>query len=159
MFSYSFNKKYSLEKLNGEIAAAGIPMISMDLLSDTHFVVNTAQQLTNAQQNSLNQVVASHSALSTIQDQVASKIMAARDFGVRLIAQYGAQNVLSGYSIEQIQDIMTRTAKVQAALNTGSLYVAISELNAIELDDTIITAAKIKVFRNQIEDYLQIPRT
>lgn len=159
MISYSFNKAYSLEKLNLEIAAAGIPMISMDLISDTHFVVNCANQLTNAQQAALNQVVASHVVLTDMVTIVQNKILAARSFGTRLIAQYGATNVLSGYSVDQIQDIMIRTQKVQSALNTGSLYVAISELNLIETDETIITIAKIKNFRNQIEDYLQIPRT
>lgn len=159
MFSYTFHKAYTLNKLTEEIAAAGIPMMSLDLTSSTEFTVNVAQQLTNAQQAALNQVVGAHAAISTLQESVAAKIMAARDFGVRLIAQYGAQNVLSGYTVEQIQEIMIRTAKVQSALNTGSLYVAISELNSIELDDSIITAPKIKVFRNQIEDYLQIPRT
>lgn len=159
MFHYTYNKQYNLDKLVKEIESAAIPMISMDLISDSEFVVNTANQLTNSQILALNGVVAAHTLTTNIQDVVAAKIMAARDFGTRLIAQYGAQNVLSGYSIEIIQDIMTKTAKVQAALNTGSLYVAIQELNSVETDDTIITAAKIKVFRNQIEDYLQIPRT
>lgn len=159
MFSYPFYKAYNLEKLNLEIAAANIPMISMDLMSDTHFVVNTAQQLTNSQQAALNQVVAAHIVVTDLVTQVANKILAARSFGTRLIAQYGAQNVLSGYPIEVIQEIMIKTAKVQAALNTGSLYVAIQELNAIEVDGVIVTEAKIKVFRNLIEDYLQIPRT
>jgi hypothetical protein len=159
MFSYPFTKQYTLEKLNLELEAAGVPMISMDLISDTQFIVNTANQLTNEQQLTLNAVVSSHIPTSTIQDVVADKIAAARSFGLKLIAQYGAQNVLSGYSIVQIQDIMNRTAKVQAALNTGSLYVAIAELNAVETDDTIITTDKIKSFRNLIQDYLGIPRT
>lgn len=159
MYSYPYSKQYNLDKLVNEIAAAGIPMISMDLPSSSEFIVNTANALTNTQITALNAVVASHTLTTNVQDIVASKISAARDFGLKLITQYGAQNVLSGYSVEQIQDIMSRTARAQVALNTGSLYVAIAELNAIETDDTIITAAKIKVFRNQIEDYLGIPRT
>lgn len=159
MFSYSYTKQYNLDKLNSEIAAAGIPMISMDLISSNEFIVNTANQLTNSQIAILDGVIAAHTVTTNMQEIVAAKIAAARNFGLKLITQYGAQNVLSGYSIEQIQDIMTRTAKVQAALNTGSLYVAIQELNAVQTDASIITEAKIKQFRNQIEDYLQIPRT
>lgn len=159
MNSYPYTKLYNLDALVNQIAAANIPMISMDLISTTQFVVNTANALTNDQIAVLNAVVASHVSTTNLQDMVTAKIVAARDFGMNLIAQYGAQNVLSGYNISQIQDIMNRTAKVQNALNTGSLYVAITELNAIQTDDSIITADKIKSFRNLIEDYLQIPRT
>jgi hypothetical protein len=159
MYSYSYNKEYNLEKLNLEIAAAGIPMMSMDLISNTHFVVNTAVQLSNNQQAVLNQVVASHVPISTLLDTVANRILAARSFGTRVIARYGAANVLAGYSIEQIQEITIKTAKVQAALNTGSLYVAITEINNIQPDGVLITTEKLKAVRNEIEDYLQIPRT
>lgn len=159
MFHYPYTKSYSLDKLTEEISGAGIPMISMDLLSPTQFVINTAVQLSNSQVGTLNAVVAAHIATSSLQDQIANRILAARNFGIRLIALYGAQNILSGYNLEQIQFIMEKTAKVQAALNTGSLYVAISELNLIEPDGVLITTEKIKSFRNLIEDYLQIPRT
>lgn len=159
MYSYQFTKSYNLEKLNLEIEAAHIPMISMDLISSSVFVVNCAAQLTNDQLAALNRVVAAHIASTSMVDFVASRIIAARAFGIKLIAQYGAQNVLAGYSIEIIQDVMIRTAKVQAALNSGSLYVAITEINSIVPDDTVITAVKLQTVRNQIEDYLGIPRT
>lgn len=159
MFHYPFTKAFTLDKLNLEIAQSGIPMISMDIISENQFVINTAVQLTNSQQATLNQVVASHVPVSTMLDIVANRILAARAFGTKLIARYGASNVIAGYSIEQIQDIMTRTARVQSALNTGSLYVAIQEINAIEPDGVLITVEKLKSVRNEIEDYLQIPRT
>lgn len=159
MYHYPYNKAYNLDKLNQEIAAAGIPMISMDLLSSTSFVVNTPVQLTNTQQATLNAVVAAHVATTDVVAAVAARILAARNFGVHVIARYGAQNVLAGYSIDTIQEIMIKTAKVQAALNTGSLYVAIQEINNIEPDGVIITTEKLKAVRNEIEDYLQIPRT
>ena len=159
MFSYPYTKSYTLDKLVSEIAGAGIPMISMDLPSSEEFVVNTANQLTSTQASALNAVVAAHIASSSLQDIIANRILAARSFGVRLIAQYGAQNIIAGYSVAEIQAIMIRTNAVQAALNTGSLYVAITELNAVETDDKYITPDKIKYFRNIIEDYLGVPRT
>lgn len=159
MYSYSFDKTYNLDKLTKEIDAAHIPMISMDLISSSNFIVNTAVQLSNAQQLALNQVVASHVSASNIVDVVAGKIMEARTFGIKIIMNYGAQNILAGYPVSIIQEIMIRTAKVQGALNTGSLYVAINEINAIVPDDSIITVAKLAAVRNQIEDYLGIPRT
>lgn len=159
MFNYSFTKAYTANKLIEEIGNAGIPMMSMDLISNTQFIVNVANQLTNAQLLTLNQVIASHVVTSSMVQLVADKIIAARAFGIGVIARYGAQNVLAGYDIATIQAIMIKTAKVQAALNTGSLYVAISEINAIEPDGVIITVEKLTHVRNEIEDYLQIPRT
>ena len=159
MYSYSFNKAYDLDRLTAEISAAGIPMISMDLISDTNFIVNSASQLTNTQQLALIAVVASHIKSTNLVNIVASRITAARSFGLNIMARYGAQNVIAGYDIATIQDIMIATSKVQAALNTGSLYVAIQEINSIEPDGIIITVEKLKAVRNEIEDYLQIPRT
>lgn len=95
----------------------------------------------------------------TLLNMVADKIAAARVFGIRVIARYGASNVLAGYNVNQIQDIMIKTAGVQAALNAGSLYVAIDEINKLPLDDSIITNVKVALVRNEIEDYLGIPRT
>jgi hypothetical protein len=90
---------------------------------------------------------------------VQGKILAAMAFGQNLMASYGATNVLSGYNVEQIQFIMAKTAMVQSALLSGSLYVALDELSKIEIDGTIITGVRITEFRNKIQDYLGIPRT
>lgn len=92
-------------------------------------------------------------------DIVKAKIRAARVFGQDLIYQYGTHNVMSGFTVEQIQSIMDRTTRIVAALTTGSLYVAIAELNAIETDDIVITPDVIKTYRNKIEDFLGIART
>lgn len=159
MFKYRYSKIYDLNKLIQEISDVGIPMMSMDLINSHEFIVNTAEELNGSQVSALNSVVSSHVSTTNMEDIVAGKISAARAFGNKLIAQYGAQNVLAGYDIATIQMIMEKTAKVLVALNTGSLYVAITELNAIETDESIVTAAKVKAFRNLIEDYLQTPRT
>lgn len=90
---------------------------------------------------------------------VKAKISAARVFGIGLVTTYGASNVLAGLNLAQVQYVMEKTSKIVAALNTGSLYVAIAEINAIEPDGTIIKQASLTQVRNQIEDYLGIPRT
>ena len=106
----------------------------------------------------LDALIANHTT-TDINTIVVKKILAAMDFGRNLIAEYGASNVLAGLTISQIQSIMTATAAVQSALSTGSLYVAISEINNIVPDGTIITTEKLTEVRNKIEDFLGIPRT
>lgn len=95
----------------------------------------------------------------TATDIVKAKILAAMEFGRSVIAEEGAKNTLSGYSLAQIKDIMARTTNVQNALNTGSLYVAIDELALVQTDETLITPAKLTVVRNKIQTYLGIPLT
>lgn len=90
---------------------------------------------------------------------VQSRISAARIFGIGLVTQYGATNVLAGKTTEQVQQIMQITGKVVVALNTGSLYVSIAELDAIEPDGVLISTSQITFFRNKIQDYLGVPRT
>ena len=159
MASYNFSKTYNINKLMDEIVAAEIPIIGADLISSTSFTINTSSPLSVEQAQALTNIVNAHVAAATMQEIVTDKILDAMRFGRSIIASYGASNVLSGYSITQIQYIMQATSSVQVALNTGSLYVAIAELNRIIPDGIIITAPKITTVRNQIEDYLKIPRT
>lgn len=90
---------------------------------------------------------------------VKMRILAAMEFGRGIIAEYGAANTLSGFSVDQIRYIMTATEKVQAALNTGSLYVAMDELDKVPVDEIMITADKKTAVRHKIQDYLGVPRT
>jgi hypothetical protein len=75
------------------------------------------------------------------------------------MAGYGAQNILRGMSITQIQDIMNRAGPTMTALLSGSLYVALDELSKVQTDSTVITAAVVTDFRRKIQDYLGMPRT
>ncbi len=159
MYKYPYTKAYTLDKLTKEIADANIPMISMDLISDSQFVVNCANQLSNGQQATLNQVVASHVPTTDLVELIANKILICRTFGIKMMARYGANNVLSQYDDDTIDSIIERTAPVMNAINSGSLKAVIRAINKIQPDDTIITAAKLKQFRNEVEDFLQIPRT
>ena len=159
MFSYEFTKEYNLPKLNAEILATNLPISSIDWNSPTQFTVNSTNQLNNLQQLALNAVIEAHNGGVDVLTLVTNKIVDARTFGTRLIDKYAAQNVLAGYDVEIIIQIMDRCDKVMRALKTGSLYVAIHEINLVTPDDSIITVAKLAAIRNEIQDYLKIPRT
>lgn len=94
-----------------------------------------------------------------IEEQIKAKILGAMEFGKNIMAEYGASNVLAGLSLSQVQQVMTSTAKIQSALLSGSLYVALDEISKLELDDVIITDARVTAFRNKIQKYLNIPLT
>jgi len=94
-----------------------------------------------------------------LQALIQKRVFAAMEFGRVLMSQYGASNILAGFNMEQIKDVMARTVKLQAAIQSGSLYVALDELAALETDEVVITPARVTVFRHTIQDYLGIPRT
>lgn len=160
MYSYEYNNKaLNLTKLVGELATAGFIISSIDSISPTQYSINFETILSDGQKQSLDSLIAAHTVAPDTLTYLTQRILDCRTFGIHLVAKYGATNIMAGYNVAIIQDIMTRTARVQAALNSGSLYVAITELNAVTLDSSIVTTAKIKSVRNEIEDYLGITRT
>jgi hypothetical protein len=90
--------------------------------------------------------------------RVAASITAAMGFGRRLIAEFGASNVIAGLTPAQISSVAARAVNVQLLLMSGSLYTAIAAMNAIQTD-AILTPALLKKYRNKIEDYLGVPQT
>lgn len=161
MIRYSYIKVVNTDKLEAEIKLTNLPYCYLETVGADRVYIWMSEELSNGQELILTNLINDHSIEIVIQpaELVKQKILAAMSFGRGLIAEYGASNVLSGYSIEQIRDIMNRTYKVQNALNTGSLYVALTELDNIETDDSVITEEKILHFKHKIQDYLNIPRS
>ena len=158
MFSYPFEKTYNISKLNDEIMASNLPISTIDWIDSTHFVVNSINQLNNLQQLTLNSIIEAHNSATDVKTLLATKIGAARRWAVELMDRYAAENVMLSYDVETIEYIMEKSEGVIAALRTGSLYVAIKRINDIDPDD-IMSEARLKAIRNEIEDYLKIPRT
>jgi hypothetical protein len=90
---------------------------------------------------------------------VKTRVLSAMDFGKNLMAEYGASNIVSGLTLAQVKQVMLVTADVQAALLSGSLYVALDEVANIVPDGVVVTESKITDFRHKIQDYLGMART
>jgi len=93
-----------------------------------------------------------------IQTIVERKIINAQVFGNSIILEFAAENVLLGYDLTDIKNIIVLTSKVLAALQTGSLYVALDELELVEENAYISQERKTK-YRNKLQSYLGIPLT
>jgi hypothetical protein len=84
-------------------------------------------------------------------------------FGQEMVITFAAENI--GLGITQAgmtTTVRAATANVVSALQTGSLYDAITAARAIpeeSYDATFVTEARILLFINKIEDYLGIPRS
>jgi hypothetical protein len=86
---------------------------------------------------------------------VATRIKAAMDFGRNLMAEYGAQNVVSGKTTAQVTQIATKLSTLQALLLSGSLYAALDEIDLITSDALVTDQVKAE-FKAKIRKYLGI---
>lgn len=84
----------------------------------------------------------------------------ARIFGMDLIVNFATENVLLGITqMGMTGQVRKATAEVVSALNTGSLYDAITEARAIPAEDKdsrFVTNARLLSFINKIEAHLGI---
>lgn len=159
MNCYNYTKSIKSDLLQKEIIAAGLTdVVYIETVgNDVKIFFNNL--LNEDQEILLSNIVSAHSSVPPMIEYIKNRILAAMEFGKNIMAEYGASNVIRGLTIEQVQDVMVRTERLQKALITGSLYVAIDEINAIETDEEIITPDRVTEFRNKIETYLGIPLT
>lgn len=90
---------------------------------------------------------------------ISNIILAARAFGVTLMSQFAAENVLMGLTEDQMDQCLATLTPVLVAFNAGSLKIAIRRMNAIVPDGIILTPSRVQKYRNMIEDFLGIART
>jgi len=86
---------------------------------------------------------------------VTTRIKAAMAFGTNLMAEYGAQNVVSGKTVANIMTLSTKLATLQSLLQSGSLYAALDEIDRIT-PDALLTQATKDQFKVKIRKYLGI---
>lgn len=157
--TYQYTRAVDSDALKKDILAAGLPLTNIEINGGNAVSVTMSSELTTEQETELDTLVEAAALAGNPAAVVKDVILAAMDFGRNLMAEYGASNILAGLTMEQIKDVMDRTSKVQAALVTGSLYVALDELALVETDETIITEERRTVFRNKIQAYLGITLT
>lgn len=108
-------------------------------------------------------VVSENSELAAIENVkvVEVAIRNAIAFGQKMMTKFAAQNVMLGITQDgQTGVVLDKMAPVMAALQSGSLYEAISRAQAIdsqEYDSKYVTHARIMSFVNEIEAYLGLP--
>lgn len=156
--TFNYTKTINSDKLKAQILLANLPILHINCSGTNAITIVMNENLTEEQVEVLDDIVTNHTTTDT-QTYVRNRILAAMDFGRNIMADYGATNVLAGRTVEQIQTIMSQTGSVQAALLSGSLYVALDELAQIEPDGTLITEDTLTTFRHKIQAYLGIPLT
>jgi len=95
-------------------------------------------------------------------------VLAAMTFGQQLMVQFAVQNILAGITqAGQSANLLAYTANLSQAITTGSLYVAIAQIEAMIADTSsaktnlspFITNAVLYIYLNQIQAYLGVAIT
>lgn len=159
MYCYNYVKAINADKLDVELKHSSLPYVYLETVGDK-VKLWMRVDLTSEQVSSLDSIMESHTTLEMVDPGaiVRDKIVKAMEFGRNFIVSYAADNIMAGYSLADIQKILERTTTITTALTTGSLYVALDELNKLQPDE-LITEATITKYRHKLQDYLNLPRT
>ena len=142
----------------------GVPYDSLQLLDNMYPQPGIGWTFDNIVWNAPDAVVTNQSAIQIYTTLVTNAVA----FGQSLTIQFATQNVMAGITqAGQTQAVLTYAANLYTYLSTGSLYVAISEIETMIADTSstktalspFITNDILYVYLNQIEGYLGIPLT
>lgn len=85
---------------------------------------------------------------------VSDAIVNARTFGNALIVQFSAENVLSGFTTEQLDTTLATLSDVMDALKAGAIAIALARLSLVTPDGIIITTQRLAQYANYMTMYL-----
>lgn len=101
-------------------------------------------------------VIVAHNAIANSATKSVEKAVSkAMGFGKNLMIEYAAVNVLSGKTTAEVKTISDKLVDLQRLLDSGSLYVALEEMDNV-VPDTLVTQATIDDFKAKISTYLGV---
>jgi len=152
MMIYEYSKDINSDKLNREVKAILGNIITGVRTNGIQVFIDVSRELDLVEWDVLSGLVTAHSPFD-VNAHVSNKIIKAMDFGKSLMVEFGTRNVIAGLTTPQIQALIHKVMPLISALNTGSLNVAIEEIDTIEPDE-ILTAETIAVYRAKIVAFL-----
>ncbi len=160
MTQYTYVKQINSSRLVKEITAAGLTNLDhIDTFGPT-VVVCFVNSLSDSQKTVLDTIISNH-ILETTREMIDAVITDAIAFGNTVKKDFVAENVMLGITQRGLTGHVRKMLReVKDAMESGSLYDAITEiksLNPDDFDNAIVTPARILVFRNKIETYLHVP--
>ncbi|MGL6123894.1 MAG: hypothetical protein ACRC1W_12970 [Shewanella sp.] len=106
-----------------------------------------------------NEAITMHTESSTVDAiaNAAAAVARARGFGVQMMDEFAAKNILRGYSAAQISEIVISLANLQLLLMSGSIYTAISVIDAMT-PTALVSQGDLTEFSNKLRAYVGMPQ-
>lgn len=152
---YTFQKtNLMLDKLDAELKAitSKVQYLSWDAPSTLRVI--TSANLSTLEQNAVSAAVVAHQS-QTVKDLIKAAIINGMSFGCNLIADYGTTRKLRGCGIEDTERVLQKLGHIQTSLMSGSLYVALAQLERLEADEDI-PQEDIDEFKAKLQAYLGV---
>lgn len=157
MAEYNYTKTVNTLKLHNEIKASSFSAKYSHLnVYGTNVTVVTSSSLSYEEQDELATIIDDHTT-SYPKGAVDSAILSASEFGLKLIRDFGARNVLAGKTDEEIDAIIDDNAdilKIGIGLLSGSLKYTKRKVTAMTPDGVGITTDDKTWILDQLNDYL-----
>ncbi len=160
MYQYNYVKNINSSRLNLELIEAGLSASAQINTAGASISISFEQQLTPSEKTLLDGIISNH-VFKTQREYIDDRIDMAVDFGIKLMRDFVSENVQLGITQRGLTGHIRKALReVKDALETGSVYDAITEiksLNQSDFDAVIMTDARILAFRNKIESFLGVP--
>ncbi len=161
MQQYFYQKVINAAKLNRELCASSISQKAVKIMaSDTDVNIFFDNSLTAEEVLELDSIVQAH----TTDDSIVytqNLVQSAMEFGRSLMIDFAAENVRMGITqAGKTKAVLNYMISVKEAIDTGSLYTAMDEVDALILAtvpqdlDPFITEARLLAFKQKILDWL-----
>lgn len=139
MVFYNYVQANNPVKLYRELNTSSVAgLISSITISGDNIDIETYDELSTSDETTLSSLIASH----TTPDPTASVNKAlenAMEFGHKLLLDFSTQNVLNGITqAGKTKEVLNYLINVKSAIDTGSLYVAVAEI-----DDLILAGVPV----------------
>jgi hypothetical protein len=162
--NYNFIKAVNSEKLEKEILDTELSSLYSHILTSSSPLLATIVFTSNLTESNivvLETLITNHTTSPSLTDIVKQSINNAMVFGQSLLLDFSTENVLMGITQEgKTGEVLSKLSTVLPAIQSGSLYEAISRIKSIpssDYDSKYITEARLLIFINKIEVYLGIP--
>lgn len=151
---YDYNKAVNSEKLQAEIAAAGLPVSHINTVGND-VSVYTSVDLDIGQQDMLNSIVQSHVAVS-LQDIIKKKVLKSIEYGLDIMAEFASENKIMGLTDAQMLETSIALQDVQRLLGSGSLGLAKELIMQIQPIPVVLEQARIDKYTNLIQQKIDL---
>lgn len=148
MTQFTYIKYVNLDQLKKEFISLNISNFIEKIEVQGNIVkINTTRSLSESEKNVLYKAITSHTVISNMEKAVQQKVTAAMQFGQQFMIEFATENIMLGFTTEQILRMLLKYGHIQSMMLSGSLYTALEAIEKIPADDLISQSRKDKYIK------------
>lgn len=150
---YTYIKKVDIPIITKEFISAKCDFIQNIETSGNIVNITTTRNINSEEYEVFYNVINSHNAPSYQEQVTKQRVLAAVQFGQQFIIEIATENIVSRFTVDQISRMLSKYGHIMTMLQSGSLYTALTAMEAIEPDDLVSLERKNRYIK-KIKDFL-----